>query len=189
MTRKKKQTYGVLLGLGMAALAADRLLVGGDPTPASVEAAASLTNRSPADPAATGATERIPVPGVPFPRNLPAVAADALIRDAFANPGAGSGDTAGSRVRGPDGPFARPPTAAAFVDIHRLDAVMDDGALHIAVVDGRWVRPGERIDGCRLDRLEGIRAVFVCSDEEQAVLVIPGSGNTPPAKGDRGGHR
>ncbi len=76
--------------------------------------------------------------------------------------------TTGDNLSPPNG-GPGPVTSAIFFTQHRLDAIMSDQDLIIAVVDGTLVQPGQVIDGCTLTRLEGTRAYFNCFDGE-AVL-------------------
>lgn len=161
LTRERK-VLGAVLGLGLGALAVDRLFLASSASgPADAEAAAAY--------AVT-------------PSKLPAAAAASLLHDAAG----GSPDTIARRLREhaqamrlqPDtsrdafcpspawvSPPARGPAVVApagtpasglgaFVQAHRLEAVMGGGAggeeTGIAIIDGQAYRVGQVIDGMQL---------------------------------------
>ncbi len=176
MTRKKKKTYAAILVVGMAALIVDRLMPGGGATtPETAEASVPAIARTTGEPSEAPADLAHLIPDIPFPRELPSATLDGPIRDAFSPPTA-----ADQRAVDPStapGNGQRPLTAAEFAALHRLDAVMNEGDLQIAILDGRWLRLGDRVDGCRLDQMDGIRVIFRCETGEKAVLEVAGSGN------------
>lgn len=188
MTRKKKKTYAAILVVGMAALIVDRLMPGGGATtPETADAsvpAIALALEGSSDASAGSANL---IPSIPFPRQLPPAPLDRPIRDAFARPTVAGLKEVDATTASGDG--ERPLTASEFAAFHRLSAVMNEDDLQIAILDGRWMRLGDRVNGCRLDKLDGIRAVFTCESGEKAVLEVAGAGNHSPAKATQSGHR
>lgn len=121
---------------------------------------------------------RVPIPAVPFPKNLPTFDPLRGIRDVFVRPSeALVGDD--GLLSGQEGPNTagpkRPSSAADFVAQHTLSAVLDDPRLKIAVVEGQWIKVGDALDDCRLTTVSGTAAHFQCPDGE-AVLDISESG-------------
>ena len=173
-TRKKQLYLGVML-LGGAALFVDRFLLPSSATaPAPVAATPTRAGRSlrPATADAPGKDPAVElsVPELPFPRNLPPWDHSGPMRDLFSPLTAGVQTTADN----PDAASGQG-TCAAFSREHRLEAVfVESGAtgngaaegLRIAVIDGRWVRVGETLDGCTLIEADGNKVRFRCRDGE-----------------------
>jgi len=171
----RRRAYLIAIGIGCVALAVDRFILTESATaPQDVNAAGINRTTLPEEPADAGQT---PVPAVPFPRNLPAFDPTRDIRDVFVRPSdAIAGDD--EQQRGPKSPKTGDPkeatSAAEFVTRHTLSAVLDDGRLKIAVVDGLWMRVGDAFDDCRLTSVSGTAARFRCPDGD-AVLDIAAS--------------
>ena len=178
MARKSK-TYAALVGLGLTALIVDRsffqatspdLGLAAGPR---VDADAAPSGQQTPSVTASAPVAKMTIPELRFPRDLPVYDPQAPLRDVFApvssasdangqSPGA---KTAASGKSDPERAFGR----AAFEAAHRVDALMVQDRLKIAVVDGRWMRIGEQVDECTLSRIEGDVATFQCHDGE-AVL-------------------
>jgi len=172
VTSRRKKTYLIAIGVGCLALAIDRFALTESVTePAPSEAAPVVAAAEPV----SAATEvpRVPIPAVPFPKNLPAYDATRDIRDVFLAPRERDAD--GNAIRAGKGPKTdgsdQPGLAAEFAGKHTLNAVLDDHGLKMAVVDGKWIRIGDDIQGCRLTTISGTAARFQCSDGD-AVLDI-----------------
>ncbi len=174
MNSRKKMIYGGIVGAGLIALLVDRLLPS-DIGPGPAEAVASPGSHA----AAAAPLTANPLPQVvasPFP---PGLRTQTGVRDVFAISPAVSERLDAQAETAIDGsPAARRPgmrpRAAEFRDEHRLTAVLRDGQTQIAIVDGRWVREGEKIDGCPLRRVDGQTAWFECADAE-AELTLRGT--------------
>ncbi len=172
MTTKRQKAYLIAIGVGCAALGIDRFVLPESATaPQEAEAAALAP---PIIPAVSSGVARVPIPAVPFPKNLPPFDPIRGIRDVFVTPSeALVGDD--SLLSGQQGPNTagpkRPSSAAEFVAHHTLGAVLDDQRLKIAVVDGHWMKIGDALDDCRLTTVSGTAAHFQCPDGE-AVLDI-----------------
>jgi hypothetical protein len=167
VTARSKKTYAVLIALALLALLVDRLLPGSSelgPEPA--QAAAHHARQ------AATANALVPVSMVvaaPFPRELAPAPEAVAVRDIFAlTPrlyavlvGMDPPEEGAAR-----GILRRParPRIAEFKAAHRLSAVLSAPALRIAMVDGRWIREGEQLDGCTLARIAGQTAYFSCAD-------------------------
>ncbi len=173
----KTKIYFALIAAGLVALVVDRCSFGAS-APAST--AASEVDPPAEDGESTPPAPRPrPVPqhagpsklGVPelhFPRNLPAYDPAFEMRDVFARLDS-DGEISDVGRTGKNG-SAKKNTAAdaigreAFHATHRIDAVMVQESLRIAVVDGRWMRVGDVVDQCTLIKIEGDCAVFQCHD-------------------------
>jgi len=118
-----------------------------------------------------------PIPELSFPRNLKPFDPSAPIRDIFARPQSVAVDTANGRSDQEESDAASdsPETSAKpggnqrigrakFATQHRLEAVMIQQSLKIAIVDGRWMQVGDVVDGCTLSDISGESAVFRCRD-------------------------
>lgn len=74
----------------------------------------------------------------------------------------------GTRPRGLD--------QAAFQAGHELGGVLDHERLKIAIIDGRWLRIGDKVDGCTLTRISGDTVCFECYDGEAVLKPSRGRG-------------
>lgn len=115
------------------------------------------------------AAEAISVPELPFPRNLKPVEPTAAMRDIFARPISAATATAneddGDGMGGsPKTGEKRPMGRATFMTEHRLEAVMINEGLRVAIVNGQWKQIGDCLDGCTLLDITGESAVFHCPD-------------------------
>jgi len=168
MSKTKQKLYGTILIVAVAALGADHLLIG-DPKAANAVGIESETlDRA----LLTEADSTEPSHDMPrqFPENLPSMDWSRPMLNPFEPPpevarrdrapDIGSGDSETSS-------FARrpgePPRAAEFVRAHRLSGVFVGQS---AIVDGRIVGLGQKVDDAKLLRVEGNKAHFQCSDGE-----------------------
>ena len=192
MTSSRKRTYMGLMAVGAVALVVDRcMLSDGAPASVSAEEANPATGseetprtRAPRSPASTrpkqgpqsgggphsGATEELSIPELPFPRNLKSLDVTAPVRDIFARPHSETASssaevtTDASGSSSSEGMTAHSSQRATFAENHRLEAVMINDGLKIAILEGRWMRVGDSIDGCALSAIEGEAAIFHCHD-------------------------
>lgn len=178
---KKTKVYLALIAAGLLALAVDRTYLGAS-TPSSTVASlvdpdshdskeedvesASAPRHRPAPKLV--APSKLSVPELHFPRSLPVYDPATEMRDLFARSDS-NGSAAGNALPARGGSSKR--TIAnqaigreAFQATHRIDAVMVQDSLKIAVVDGRWMRVGDVLDTCTLIRIEGDAAEFQCHD-------------------------
>lgn len=191
MTGKNK-IYLALIALGLMALAIDRTFMGAtapsaataDPVSPDEEdgAAAEAPPRPRVVPKPAGPS-KLSIPELHFPRNLPEYDPALELRDIFARaeesdgvPGSDSSHPTISRKQAPQGAIGR----EAFEVAHRIDAVMVQESLKIAVVDGRWMQVGDVMDTCTLIRIEGDSAEFQCHDGD---IVISPSGKRKTSPG------
>lgn len=193
LTQRKNQLLLGVLALGALALLVDRVFVGsplatpatstaGEFPPATGPTPGVSVNPTPDKPnAKDGGGLALSIPELPFPRELPALAAGDRIRDVFARPKAGRSDANANGSPGnasDDSETGEPQDRAGyFPQKHRLEAVYLDDGLRIAVVDGAWVAIGDRFDGCVLAAIEGNQATFRCGDRE---TVLRMDAATPP---------
>ncbi len=172
MGRKKKQ-YLLVLVLGGAALIVDRVILSEDatePTAAIATSGSSLAGGTPAFVVPAAAAS--PIPEVPFPAGVTSLGPDHVLRDLFAPPKSSipegdSADNIGERAAAVAGRV----TASTFMTRHRLQAVLRNPTLTIAVVDGTWVHVGESVDGCTLTAIENEAAHFECYDTSATLTV------------------
>ena len=176
MAKRKKYIYLIVIGIGVAALLADRLLLGGEASgPASAQAGVPQ-----AVPAVTGSRSvetAASVPELHFPRNLPTYEPSRPLRDLFAAP-------VRFAERAPAGPVVKfdrfgrriedeHTAQAAFVERHTLTAVLVQRDVQIAVVDDAWLRVGDELEGFRLEAIEGEIARFRGPDGAAELRVRP----------------
>lgn len=166
MSTQRKRLYLSLMIIGGLALVADRLVGLGDATVPSLAQASEETA-----PAALDQASTVPIPDLPFPRELEPIAADAVIPDIFARPKtssrpASSDNEASDRARAPSPNHL---SAAEFIVAHQLNGLRVNKRLKIANVDGRWVGSGALISGCKLSAITTHNVVFECYDEEAAL--------------------
>ena len=109
---------------------------------------------------------------LPFPRAIPVWNPQSPIRDLFAP--FSDEDTADKRhARSPRGVDAGHGTCADFESRHRLEAVLVQESLKIAILDGTWVRIGESVDGCALTEIVGNKVRFRCRDGDTTLALSP----------------
>lgn len=169
MTSKRKRNYLFLLAVSGAAMFVDRYVVGrGALAPQDVSAMSALETSGIVG-AGRGPESAALIPEVPFPKALPS-ATDGLISRNLFLPPAGLSQVAArekaerSSIDSPIRAMPATSTAASFSTSHRLDAVINDGRLAIAVVDGEWLRAGGVLDGCTLTDIQTTQVHFQCND-------------------------
>lgn len=128
------------------------------------------------DAGAEAGTKDAPIPKLVFPRDLPAVGEEAVLRDFFAPPGRQWPDERGPAADNGDGEAdggSAPGRLGRleFVRRHRLQGVLVRTGLGIAVIDGVRLAQDDLLDACRLTSVSGRAAHFTCFDGE-AVLII-----------------
>jgi hypothetical protein len=198
VTKRKKQTYACVAGVVALALLLDRLVgpsgAGAAPIVVGAGAPPRRTVAAPTGGPARGAA--IVLAPARFPRALPPDAGEA--RDLFglteeiqqtlapvAPPAKGHADPRAEPGAGADHSVAEP---AAFAAAHRVAAVVAGGRSALALVDGTWLRVGQKLDGYELVRIRGTTAIFR-SGAGQAELSVdtdpPLSGGGAPAAADQ----
>jgi hypothetical protein len=183
----KKVVYVGLIVLGAAVWLIDRLILSsGEPAAALASGTDSPVDapQSSGDEARPAAkeTQRVAIPEIPFPRGVPNWQPDEAIRDPFDPDGSRSApgsthkqSTSGSQIDTAPAPNGRD----QFVQEHRLTGVFAQKSLKIAVVNRRWIRVGEALDGCTLNNVNGTTAEFECADGP-AVLEFSKATRTRP---------
>ena len=187
MSSKKKKTYAAVLAIGFLILVADRLLAP-EPSraaakskrmPATTRLAADATTSRGGGPAASVTTAA-------FPRALPGADPQNSLRDAFGLTPAAlqllGGPASGTAELKASDQGQRPPdpgmTAARFIQLHRLTAVIQGPSASVAVLDDRWVQVGDTVDQCTLVGITGRSASFECPDGPADLSIeISGSGS------------
>jgi len=168
--QKKHLAYLAAVVLGGVALVVDRTVLSeGSSGPAKTFASdISKPIRGPI-------VEATPIPELHFPRTLPAIDVQSNIRDWF-KPPASTPDQQQDHSTDREGPAEKkepggPLTCEEFIAAHRLDAVVDCGGWQVAIVDGKWMRAGESLDGCTLTRVSGRTVELKCVDGG-AVMIL-----------------
>lgn len=177
MSRKRKQLYALLLILGGLTFVVNRvILTNGAITPSSVVASPRP------HPISLNKTQQVSdapsnlLPALPFPQNLPPYDPRYSLRDIFTpfpkrsttNPSLKSADKNRSDIE-KDMRLSR---SVIFTTQRRLDAVLNSARLNIAIIDGQWIRVGDMLDGCKLRKLEGTKAYFLCSDGDAVLNLV-----------------
>jgi len=185
---RKKRIYGAVLLVGLGALLVDRVFL---TPPASAVASGGAAAEGVADasayPESAADGPAVSVCAAPFPRGLPEGEGQGPPRDAFvltaaarrAMLGIEAGD---AEFFGPAGRTKpqRGMTALEFQSAHGLSAVMSGPAARVAIVDGRWLRVGDVLDGCKLLAITGQSAVFACPNGKVVLSVsLPGGVTNP----------
>ncbi len=170
MEVSKKKTYAVILILGGVALVVDRLILSesaAGPRLAVASEAAPSTN-APATPDDTAeGPGPLAIPELPFPRDVARFSDESRLPDLFASPRErlrASGATDSHDVTREAMAARSSLSRAAFEDAHRLDGVFIQQRLRIAVIDGKWSRIGEKIDGCTVEEIASREVRFACKD-------------------------
>ncbi len=174
MTPRKRKLYATLLGLGVIAVASDRLFVLPD------EASAERPPQGAVTPPPAGAVVEpaaAPVSAAPkiAPRVTIANRLDQIAERAGLDP-----DNVRNAFRPPAGWLetdtgpARPEKSPAerFREVHRLNAVMAGGREGYVIIDGRTLYIGQELDGFALVSVRERSAVLV-SDRERIELKLP----------------
>ena len=168
MPRAKKKIYIAVMLLGGVALVVDRCVL-----TTSVTMPATVAATAPPPPAASApSAETLATLELPFPRAIPAWDPQSPIRDLFA-PFSDENATDKRHTRSRRGADAGQGTCAAFVTQHRIEAVLVQESLKIAIVDGAWVRIGESVDGCILTEIVGNKVRFRCRDGDIVLALSP----------------
>ena len=175
MPLRRKRVFVFVVGLGGLALVVDSLTrpdtVDGS-QPLATGPAHSAVPDAPLDGAAPS------IPELPFPDGLESYVLGPEVRDLFAPPiGRPSKDESrpGSDKRmalsaGHTGSDAVGRTV--FASRHTLGAVLVDERLRIAIVDGRWMREGQRLDGCELIEVAENNVRFSCYDGVTTLTLV-----------------
>jgi len=168
-THRRKRFYGALLLCSGGALLVDRcMLKRGVTAPDTALAAHAPVSAAPAG-------EVLSIPEVPFPHAVSAFRAAQPVRDLFLHPSLrGGGEGTDNPQNGlPGTSRVAPAASAAFAEQRRLDAVLINQGLRIAIVDGQWMRTGQILDGCTLQDIQGNSVLFKCSDGDATLHTTP----------------
>ncbi len=181
MPISKRKAYLVAIALGGVALVVDKcVLTEGVTAPESAEATPNPRPIAP-QPSQNGAASA-EIPELPFPRNLPSFDGQRNIRDLFLRTSVAAEDGSGD---GQDNNHGSPSSNKAnlrrgqFQQSHRLNGVLIQQGLRIAIVDGRWIRLGEIVSGCELIEVTGNEARFRCLDGDGVLTVITPASPAP----------
>ena len=173
MSKTKQKLYGTVLIVAAAAFAVDHWVIGGPKAADAVPIESETLEHTLLD----EANPNEPNYEMPrqFPENLPNMDWSRPVPNPFEPPpevarrnqvpDSSGGDPETSRLGRRPG---EPPRAAEFAEAHRLSGVFVGQS---AIVDGRLVRIGQKVDDAELLRVEGNKAHFQCSDG-QATLPL-----------------
>ncbi len=170
MSQRRKRVYLGVMVLGAVALFVDRFVLRG----AVSGPAAALAAGSQLVPGADS-PDAVVIPELPFPKGLRNSHVDGPIKDLFLPPmfrsGADGQSAADHRSRHPGTGEEGRASTESFLARNRLEAVLTNDRLKIAIVNGRWVRVGQIVDGCTVTDISGDRINVECSDESAALLL------------------
>lgn len=191
MDQRRRKLYLALLGLAAAGLVIDRFVLTQSataPASAGIPASPHATTGIQAENAGKTGLPGGPstsIPEIPFPRGLQTAKDKRPILDLFAPPHVRlqNKSSAGlSHNRGPIRSGAGLPerlSGAMFERRHTLEGVLVQQRLKLAVLNGRSMRIGDSIDGCKLTEVSGYEARFEC-DDGPVVLKLKGVGTRSP---------
>lgn len=173
MDQKKKKLYLGVIALGGVALLVDRLILSPDAaSPASTSAATGPTRTG--GQAGGEDDKAVTIPELNFPRDLIPFDPKGTIRDVFAVPDAFAppdnrepGRGAGSLADGK----SKALTADEFENRYTVTAILTRQGLRIAVVEGRNMQIGSKLDGFTLADIEGGEVIFT-RDNQKATLSL-----------------
>jgi hypothetical protein len=172
MQPSKNKIYIAFMLLGGAALVVDRCVLTPSVTMPATVAASTPRTAAPSAATALSSAETLVILELPFPRAIPAWDPQSPIRDIFA-PFSDEDATDKRHSRSSRGADAGQGTCAAFVNQHRLDAVLVQKSLKIAILDGAWVRIGESVNECVLTEIVGNKVRFRCRDGDTILTLSP----------------
>ena len=185
MSPKKRKSYLVVMALGGVALIVDRvILTDVDGSPNTAIASAGATNDLDAlvnTPSVGAALTTAAIPELPFPKLPKTTGFSADTRDMFEPP-----RRVVSRTAEPDNQDSDFPVGSQGDDVetfrsrHRLSGLLLHQGLKIAVVNGRWMRINDALDGCELVSVLPDRAVFKCRDGQAELTILPVLASQPP---------
>ena len=190
LSPRKKYIYSAIFGLACVGFVIDRI-IGPGPAEAGAKETATEPNKPPVPvvpaiptDATTPSSARNETPAASAPASPAAQGIKRLpeigqVRDLFRPPVEEAASSEAERARQKE---VEVDVVAAFVAAHRLQGTIRDGAVRLAMVDGRSLGPGQVLGGFRLERVEAFRAVFM-KDGRQAVLSLPETGAGPETRG------
>jgi len=160
--------------LGGLALLVDRFVLSDGP-PASADGAVRQSDTSGPRVSTLAVATTLAIPEVPFPRSAAMPPTQSDLRDWFAPPSQPMASTGAStstqRRGGSDNPQGL--DSASFIGRHRLNGVIQNERLRIAVIDDQWMETGQMLDGCTLSVIDGTEVRFRCDDGEAVLHVTP----------------
>ncbi len=175
MNRKKKQLYGLVLGVAAMALLADQVILQSTPESASAVPSTVSTTSSPQ---ADAQSLTISVAAAPFPQIDVLDSPLSTPRDPFAVSESvlaqmsGVGATrSGQQQQEPEATRAE-----TFKQSHRLQGVLVNGDTPVAVVDGVFLNVGDALGYCEVTDIQSMAVTFACHDET-VTLSVPVSGS------------
>jgi hypothetical protein len=170
LARRKRLYIGVMI-LGGVALFVDRFVLPDDATanPLSEPPADTRVSEAVVEPSTPEGT--MSIPDLPFPRAVERFTFGNEIHDLFAPPqavrnGAPSAGLEGSVEAAQKERNGRDSDRATFAAGHELTGLLTREGLRIAIVNDRWLRIGDSVDGCTLKDTSGEAARFECPDGE-----------------------
>jgi len=178
MASRRKRLYAIVMAIGALALIADRFFLSAEPQTATASwDNFGLQAGTAASPRSASSLDSIPIPEIPFPRDITPLASDQDLPDWFARPELrgdgvqGTGDPGVSGTSRPRGGTGVP--RETFLSTHRLHAVFSDNGLQIAIIDAEWRHLGDEVDGCTLAAMDGDKVRFDCFDGSATLSISP----------------
>ena len=175
MTKAKKITYLVVIGVGVSGLILDRVLrSGSSATPARASASENPVPAAGTETESEDSASIFALEVTPFPADLPPVGDTFRGRDPFEMTDSvlkqlSLSIPAEQEQSAEESPDSSP--RESFQTRHRLSAVMRVGKTQIAVLDGMVLAKGQWLDDCELIQIEDRAVHFDCPDGE-VVLTI-----------------
>lgn len=163
--RNTKVIYGAILGLAAAAFAVDRWVIGHNTEAAPAETDSVAVATAQPREAVTPSTSSAPAQAAALRTSLASRLAAAVetrkitlaaVNDVFAAPAAWSEE----KVRAAAAKTPKKDPAAEFRTRHKLDAIMKTTHGGVAIVDGKSVRVGEKLEGLKLLAIDAQTASF-----------------------------
>jgi hypothetical protein len=190
LSPRKKYIYGAIFGVACVGFMIDRM-IGPGPEEAGAKETTTGSSKAPApSPSANTAdgskpsavrneTSVAPEPVSPAAQGIKRLPEITQVRDLFRPMAAETAPSEAEQVRRQE---TEADVVAAFVAAYRLQGTFHDGAVRVAMVNGRTLRPGQVIGGFRLEQVETFRVVFR-KDGREAVLAMPENGTGPETRG------
>ena len=175
--RRRRNVYVGVMLIALAAFAVDRLLTD-SPRLVAAEGPSPPVDVRSEMPLEAGSLP-VSIPRIPFPRGVQRAKMSVEFVDVFAPPWVRDGSPQRGLGPRPEAALTRVSLPRAFRERHTLTAIVAHGDVHVAVIDGLWVRVGDRLSGCELVRIADRTAVFKCDDEVVDITLSDPALNAP----------
>ncbi len=173
MSAKKRNSYLIIMAVGGVVLIVDRVLLqdgGGGPESAVAYTVSPDGPLSPsvADDTSSGAL----IPDIPFPKLQEPSAQNTPTRDLFEPPRDATQSARRDNQGAGDLSRIQPDDVDTFQTQHRLDGLMVQQGLRVAVVNGRWIHVNDELDGCKTVSIFQDSVIFECRDGQAELTIV-----------------